>query len=43
MAFQTAVGYNNLPNGNFSPTIFSKKVAMAFRQEAVAMGITTSD
>ena len=43
MAFQRAVGYNNLPNGNFSPTIYSKKVQMAFRKKAVAQAITNND
>ena len=43
MAFQTAAGYNNLPNGNFSPTIFSKKVQVAFRKKAMVDDITTSD
>ena len=27
MAFQTASGYGNLPNGNFSSVIYSKKAA----------------
>ena len=43
MAFQNAVGYNNLPNGVFSPTIYSKKVQMAFRKSAVAQAITNND
>lgn len=42
MAFQAITGWNNLPNGVFSPTIFSKKVQMAFRREAVAEDITNS-
>lgn len=42
MAFPKASGYNNLPNGNFSPTIFSKKAQMAFRKSAVAEDITNS-
>jgi len=43
MAFQTAGGYNNLPNGNFSSVIYSKKVQLAFRKNTVAGDITNSD
>lgn len=43
MAFQTAANYGNLPNGVFSPTIYSKKVQKQFRRTAVANGITNSD
>jgi len=43
MAFQTAAGYGNLPNGNFSPVIYSKQVQLAFRKSAVAEAITNSD
>jgi len=43
MAFQKAAGYNNLPNGNFSAVIYSKKVQMAFRKTTVVGGITNSD
>ena len=43
MAFQTAAGYTNLPNGNFSSTIFSKKVQVAFRKKTVCGEITNSD
>ena len=43
MAFPSAQNYNNLPNGVFSPTIFSKKVQKAFRKTAVVEGITNSD
>lgn len=43
MAFQSAAGYNNLPNGVFSPTIYSKKVQKQFRRTAVAEAITNSD
>ena len=35
MAFATAAGYGNLPNGNFSPVIYSKQVQLAFRKAAV--------
>lgn len=43
MAFQTAAGYNNLPNGNFSSVIYSKKVQLAFRKATVVGAITNSD
>ena len=43
MAFTTAAGYGNLPNGNFSPIIYSKQVQLAFRKSAVAEAITNSD
>ena len=43
MAFQTAAGYSNLPNGNFSAVIYSKKVQVAFRKKTVVGDITKSD
>jgi hypothetical protein len=43
MAFQTAAGWGNLPNGKFSPIIYSKKVQMAFRKKTVCGDITNSD
>jgi hypothetical protein len=43
MAFASASGYGNLPNGVFSPTIYSKKVQKQFRRTAVAEAITNSD
>ena len=43
MAFQTADGYGNLPNGNFSSIIYSKKVQTAFRKSTVASDISNSD
>ena len=43
MAFTTASGYGNLPNGNFSPVIYSKKVQLAFRKATVVGDITNSD
>lgn len=43
MAFQSAAGYQNLPNGVFSPTLYSKKVQKQFRRTAVAEAITNSD
>ena len=43
MAFAKASGYGNLPNGNFSPVIYSKQTQIAFRKAAVANAITNSD
>jgi hypothetical protein len=43
MAFSTAAGYGNLPNGNFSPVIYSKKVQSAFRKTSVVEDITNND
>ena len=43
MAFQSAAGYGNLPNGNFSPVIYSKQVQLAFRKATVVGDITNSD
>ena len=43
MAFTTASGHGNLPNGNFSSVIYSKKVQLAFRKSTVVGDITNSD
>ena len=43
MAFTSAAGYGNLPNGNFSPVIYSKQVQLAFRKASVCEAITNSD
>ena len=43
MAFPKAVGYGNLPNGNFSPVIYSKQVQLAFRKSSTVEAITNSD
>ena len=43
MAFQSATGWGNLPNGNFSSVIYSKKVQLAFRKSTVVGNITNSD
>ena len=43
MAFQIAAGHGNLPNGNFSSVIYSKKVQLAFRKSTVVGDITNSD
>ena len=43
MAFPSASGYNNLPNGNFSAVIYSKQVQLAFRKASTVEDITNSD
>ena len=43
MAFSKAAGYGNLPNGNFSPIIYSKQVQLAFRKSSIVEAITNSD
>lgn len=43
MASPVAPGYNNLPQGNFSPIIYSKKVLKAFRKASVIEDITNTD
>lgn len=43
MAFPSASGHNNLPQGNFSPEIFSQKVQKFFRTRSVVDGITNND
>ena len=43
MAFTSAAGYGNLPNGNFSPVIYSKQVQLAFRKSSIVEAITNSD
>jgi len=43
MAFPSAPGYGNLPNGNFSPVIYSKSVQLAFRKSSVVEDITNND
>ena len=43
MAFGSASGYTNLPNGNFSPVIYSKQVQLAFRKASVTESITNND
>lgn len=42
MAFQAAAGWENLPNGVFSPTIFSREVQIAFRKETTVAAITNN-
>jgi hypothetical protein len=43
MAFNKAAGHGNLPNGNFSPVIYSQKVQKAFRKSSVVEDITNTD
>ena len=43
MAFGSAAGYGNLPNGNFSPIIYSKQVQLAFRKSSIVDAITNND
>lgn len=43
MAFTRAPGYTNLPNGNFTPVIYSKKVLKFFRKSSVVEDITNTD
>jgi len=43
MAFSTASGYGNLPNGNFSPVIYSKQVQLAFRKSSIIEDVTNND
>lgn len=43
MAFQSAAGYGSLPNGNFSPVIYSKQVQLAFRKSSVVEDVTNND
>ena len=43
MAFASATGYTNLPNGNFSPVIYSKQVQLAFRKSSTVEDITNND
>lgn len=43
MAFSAESGWGNLPNGNFSSVIYSKKVQLAFRKSTVVGDITNSD
>lgn len=43
MAFQAAAGHNSLPNGVFSPVIYSKKAQLAFRKSSVVQSITNTE
>lgn len=43
MAFRASAGHGSLPNGVFSPVIYSKKAQLAFRRSSVVQGITNSE
>lgn len=43
MAFPSASGYGNLPNGSFSPVIYSQKVLKSFRRVSVIEAISNTD
>jgi len=43
MAFPKAAGHNNLPNGNFSPVVYSQKVQKSFRKSSVVEDISNTD
>jgi hypothetical protein len=43
MAFRVANGYGNLPNGYFSPVIYSKKAQLTFRKISVVQAITNTE
>jgi len=42
MAFATAAGYTNLPNGFFVPEVYSSKVQLGFRESTFINDITTT-
>ncbi len=43
MAFKAATGYNNLPNGAWSPVIYSKKAQLAFRKSSTVQDVVNSE
>jgi len=43
MAFTAAAGHNSLPNGLFSPVLYSKKAQLAFRRSSVVQAITNTE
>lgn len=43
MAFPSAPGYGNLPQGNFSPTIFSQKTLKFFKTVSVVDEVTNTE
>lgn len=43
MAFASAAGYNNLPNGYFVPEVFSQNVILGFRRISFISEITNTD
>jgi len=43
MAISASAGYDNLPSGNWLPSIYSQKVLKFFRRSSVVEGITNTD
>lgn len=43
MAFSSAAGHGNLPNGVFSPVIYSKKVLLSLKKRSIADAITNTE
>lgn len=43
MAFPSAAGHGNLPNGNFSPVIYSRKVLLSLKKKSIADAITNTE
>jgi len=43
MAFPSAAGHGSLPNGVFSPIIYSKKAQLAFRRASVVQAVTNTE
>lgn len=43
MAFRASAGHNSLPNGVFSPVIYSKKAQLAFRKSSVVQAVTNTE
>lgn len=43
MAFDRASGWENLPNGRFSPTVYSQQIQKAFRNTSVVDEVTNND
>ena len=41
--FGLAAGYQNLPQGNWVPAIYSQKVLKFFRRSSVAEAVTNTD
>lgn len=42
MAFASASGYGNLPNGVFSPVVYSKQVLLSLKKRSVADAVTNT-
>jgi hypothetical protein len=43
MAFTKSSGYGNLPQGNFSPQVFSKKALMTLKKKSIVDAITNTE